>query len=134
MKEDNITANMLELEFGMNTSAGLLFNRLSTPSGLSEWFADDVNLSGNIFTFIWDKMEHLAEVIEKKENKHIRFRWIDHPDYGDNHTFEFKLSVRDITGELSLQVTETISEDDEVEDVISLWNYQISELKRVLGI
>ncbi len=42
--EDVKTLNRIELEFSLNTPQHLLFNRLSTPSGLSEWFADNVNV------------------------------------------------------------------------------------------
>ena len=51
----------IELEYTLNTSPGILFNRLATPSGLSEWFADDVMVDGKIFTFIWKGSEQRAE-------------------------------------------------------------------------
>ena len=41
----------LELEYIINTSPTILFNCLSTPSGLSEWFADDVNIKNDRYTF-----------------------------------------------------------------------------------
>lgn len=63
------TLNRIELEFTINTSPQILFNRLSTPSGLSEWFADDVNLSGKVFTFVWENTQQKAELIEKKRIK-----------------------------------------------------------------
>jgi uncharacterized protein YndB with AHSA1/START domain len=58
-----------ELEYTMNTSPKVLYNRLSTPSGLAEWFADDVNLQGNLFTFIWDGSEQEAELLQKKRHE-----------------------------------------------------------------
>ncbi len=66
-----------ELEFTLKTSLGVLFNRLSTPSGLSEWFADDVNLKNGLYSFEWDGTEQVAELLSKKDNKHMRFRWVD---------------------------------------------------------
>jgi uncharacterized protein YndB with AHSA1/START domain len=126
--------NKVELEFTLNITPSLLFNRLSTPSGLSEWFADDVNLEGNIFTFIWDKSEHQAEVLGLKENKFVRFRWLNNnaPASADLF-FEFKIIPDDLTGSLSLFVTESL-DDDNIEDAISLWTRQISDLKRNLGV
>ncbi len=132
------TNTTIELEFTLNTSPSILFNRLSTPSGLSEWFADDVNLNGNIFTFIWDKVEHHAEVLTRKENKLIRFRWLKNglPSCKDSF-FEFRINLDELTGGLSLFVVENLDtdvEEDEVEDTTSLWEHQISELKRNLGV
>ena len=67
----------LELEYTINSSPKVLFNRLSTAGGLSEWFADNVNVKGETFTFIWGESEQIAELILKKDNKYARFRWID---------------------------------------------------------
>ncbi len=50
-----------ELEYTLNCSPKVLFSRLSTPEGLAEWFAEDVNVEGDIFTFIWDKTESIAQ-------------------------------------------------------------------------
>ena len=41
----------ISLEYIFKTSPGILFTRLSTASGLSEWFADDVNIKENLYTF-----------------------------------------------------------------------------------
>jgi len=126
--------NKIELEFTLNTSQSILFNRLSTPSGLSEWFADDVNLDGDTFTFIWDNSESQAQMVHKKDNKSIRFRWIDDGIPLDEEAyFEFRISPDEITGGVALYVTEQLVDND-VEDAISLWNCQIAELKRILGI
>ncbi len=126
--------NKIELEFTFNTSPNILFNRLSTPSGLSEWFADDVNLDGDTYTFIWDNSESQAEMIQKKDNKLIRFRWIeDGVPVDDKAYFEFRITFDDITGGVALHVTEQLVDND-VDDAISLWNCQIAELKRILGL
>ena len=45
------------LEFDFHASPQLLYQYLSTPSGLSEWFADNVNSRGEHFEFIWDDGE-----------------------------------------------------------------------------
>lgn len=130
MNVDVKVANKVELEYTVNSSANIIFQRLCTPHGLSEWFADDVNLRGNVFTFIWDDTTREAELIERKENKFVKFRWID---TDDSTHFTFKLLKDDITGELSLIVTEEIDDENDAEETISLWNHQISELKRVIG-
>ena len=126
--------NKIELEFSFNTSPSILFNRLSTPSGLSEWFADDVNLNGTIFTFIWDNSESQAELLGIKENKYIRFRWLEDGEPVNEETFfEFKIHPNELANGVALIVTEVIADND-TDDAESLWNYQVGELKRNLGV
>lgn len=117
------------LEYSINSSPKVLFTRLSTPGGLAEWFADDVNLKGNIFSFIWEGAEQQAEVVQKKENKYIRFKWLDDPET----YFEFRISIDEITKDVALVVTDFV-EDDEIEDTKELWNTQIAELKHIIGL
>ncbi|MGE0078607.1 MAG: START-like domain-containing protein [Bacteroidales bacterium] len=135
MNVDEKVANKVELEYSINSSANIIFQRLCTPHGLSEWFADDVNLRGNVFTFIWDDSAREAELIEKKDNKFVKFRWIDNDSYTPSSSshFAFKLIKDDITGELTLIVTEEIDNFDDIDETTSLWNHQIGELKRVIG-
>jgi uncharacterized protein YndB with AHSA1/START domain len=122
-----------ELEYTLNCSPKVLFSRLSTPEGLSEWFADDVTIEGNLFTFYWSKTEFKARLESVKENKLVRFEWIDDEADKETNYFEFKIIVHDITGDLALIITD-FAEPDEKEDAIYLWDSQISDLKRLLGI
>lgn len=120
-----------ELEYTINSSPRVLFNRLSTPGGLSEWFANDVNLHGSIFTFIWEETEQQAEVMQRKDNKYIRFHWIEDED--DSIYFEFRLTQDELTGDVSLLITD-FADDDEKDDAVDLWDTQIAELKHVIGL
>lgn len=125
--------NKIELEFTFKTSPSILYNRLSTPSGLSEWFADDVNLDGNVFTFFWDNSESQAELIGRKENKYIRFKWLGETGTDEDAYFEFRICPDELTGGLALHVIEQLLDDD-TEDAESLWSHQVNELKRHLGL
>ena len=131
--DDIKTIDKIELEFTFNTSPHLLFNRLSTPSGLAEWFADDVNVSGKVYTFFWEGTELQAELLEKKENKSIKFRWLKEGANPKNY-FSFRIIVQEMTGGVALQVVEQLDENEDLEESISLWSSQIGNLKRVLGI
>lgn len=122
-----------ELEYTLNCSPKMLFPRLSTPEGLSEWFADNVTLEGDIYTFIWNKTEYKARLASVKENKFARFEWIDGQQDKETNYFEFKIVVHDLTGDLALMITD-FAEPDEKEDAIYLWDTQITDLKRALGI
>ena len=121
-----------DLEYTLNCSPKVLFSRLSTPEGLCEWFADNVNVDGDILTFFWGKTESKAKLIALKENKFVRFEWLDDSDEESNY-FEFRINVEELSGSLALLITD-FCEPDEQSDAIDLWDSQITDLKRVLGI
>lgn len=120
-----------ELEYTLNTSPTFLFPRLSTPEGLSEWFADNVNLKKGNFFFIWEGSEQEASVIQKKANKFIRFHWAEDDD--QELYFEFRIHPHELTGGVALMITD-FAETDERDDAIDLWDSQISELKHAIGL
>ena len=81
------------IEYDFQSSPQLLFQYLSTASGLSEWFSDDVNYRGEKYTFFWGDSEEYARVLSKKINEKIRFQWIngedDEEDYFLNLRFKW---------------------------------------------
>jgi len=121
-----------ELEYTLNSSPKVLFSRLSTPEGLCEWFAEDVNVDGDMFSFYWNKASSKARLSALKENKLVRFEWVDHEDEESNY-FEFRINIDELTGDLALIITDFAEPEDKV-DAISLWDNQITDLKRLLGI
>ena len=122
-----------ELEFPIHASPQLLYQYLSTPSGLSEWFADNVNSRGELFTFIWDDTEEQAKLLTKKSPERIKFKWVNNGDDGDNTIyFEMRIQVDEITKDVSIMVTD-FAEEDEMDEAKMLWENQISDLKHVLG-
>jgi uncharacterized protein YndB with AHSA1/START domain len=121
-----------DLEYTLNCSPKVMFSRLSTPEGLSEWFADDVSVEGDIFTFLWNKSESKARIVAIKENRFVRFEWLNDTDEESNY-FEFRINIEEISGSLALIITD-FSEPEEKDDSVSLWNAQIEDLKRALGI
>ncbi|MCG2459983.1 SRPBCC domain-containing protein [Flavobacteriaceae bacterium F89] len=118
-----------ELEFVIQSSPKLLFQYIATPSGLSEWFADNVNSRGEIFRFIWDGAEEEAKLLKRKNDEFVRFAWAEEDD---GSFFELKIIVDDITSDVSLFITD-FAEEDEVEEAKMLWQNQVSSLKQVLG-
>ncbi|MCV6629649.1 MAG: START-like domain-containing protein [Flavobacteriaceae bacterium] len=119
-----------EMEFVLHSSPQLLYQYISTPSGLSEWFADNVNSRGESFTFIWDDSEEIAKLVRKKSSEFVRFKWDE--DDTDNGYFEMRIVVDEITKDVSLLVTD-FSEEDEMEEAKMLWENQINDLKHVIG-
>ena len=120
------------LEFAFPASPQLLFQYLSTPSGLSEWFADNVNSRGEDFVFIWDDSEEEAKMIQSKNNERVRFQWMNDEEDSEDYYFEFKIQVDEITKDLSLIISD-YSDDDEIEESKLLWRSLIADLKQVLG-
>ena len=120
-----------EIEFPIKVSQKLLFQYISTPSGLSEWFADNVNSRGEIFIFIWNDSEESAKLIRKINNEKIQFQWLD--DEETDYYFELRIQFDEITKDVSLIVTDFAEDEDEVEESKLLWTNQISDLKKVLG-
>ncbi len=123
----------IELEYSLNSASKVLFDHLSTPSGLSHWFADNVNVDGENFIFIWNNSKEKARVIAQKPGDFIRFQWEADFEEKEDYYFEFKVIRDDMTGVSSLLVTDFVCTDD-IDESIDLWDSQIAELKRFLGI
>ena len=121
-----------ELEFPIQASPQLLYQYLSTPSGMSEWFSDNVNSRGELYTFIWDGSEEQAKLLSKKNGERIKFRWLVDEEDGNPYFFEIRIQVDEITKDVSLIVTD-YAEEDEIDESKMLWTNQISDLKQVLG-
>jgi len=119
-----------ELEIPIQASPQLLYQYISTASGLSEWFADNVNSRSELFTFIWDDQEEQAKLLTKKNGERVKFKWLESDE--DQSYFEIRIQVDDITKDVSLIITD-FAEDDEVEESKMLWDNQISDLKQILG-
>ena len=121
-----------EIEFPINSSPQLLYQYISTPSGLSEWFADNVNSRGEFFTFIWNDSEEKARLCSKKSGEKVRFKWVDDNNKDTDYFFELNILVDEITKDVSLMVID-FADKDEVEEATLLWENQISDLKHVIG-
>ena len=119
-----------EIEFTINVSPQSLYEYISTPSGLSKWFADNVNSRGDTYSFIWDGSEEEAELITKKKDTFIKLKWEE--DEQKDSFFELRIQVDELTKDVSLIVTD-FAEEDEVEESKLLWENQIGELKQLLG-
>ncbi|HCE58242.1 MAG TPA: hypothetical protein DER09_10545 [Prolixibacteraceae bacterium] len=117
----------IQIEYVVNCSPKVLYNWLSTASGLTEWFADDVKVRGKKFTFVWEGIEQTAEMTIQKENKLVRYNWLNEDDY-----FEFRITQDELTGDVSLIVVDFADENEE-ESTKELWDSQVMDLKHKLG-
>ncbi len=128
----NINKVKYEIEIPIHSSPQLLYQFISTPSGLAEWFADDVNSRGEFFTFIWDDTEEKARLASKKSGEKVKFRWVDNDGKDTDYFFELRIIEDELTQDVSLVVID-FADEDEVEEARQLWENQISDLKHLLG-
>ena len=120
----------LVLEFEIRSSPTILFNYISTPSGLVEWFADDVNIrKGKEYTFHWDGDESAAMLVKKVSGKYIRFHW---EDSEEGEYFEFEIKKDELTNDIALVITDWCDEGD-AEETELLWESQVADLRNALG-
>lgn len=119
-----------ELEYVIRTSPGILYEFLTSPSGLSEWFADDVNIHDGVFTFFWEGSEQKARLLAFKEEKFVRLQWLDKPE---GTYFEFRIEKDELTGDISLMIVDFADEASDMETSKRLWDSQINTLLNVIG-
>ncbi|MCR9173261.1 MAG: START-like domain-containing protein [bacterium] len=121
-----------ELEYLLKTSIKVLDNMVATPSGLSEWFADDVNIKDDVYTFFWDGSEEEARRLSRKNGAKIRWQWLEDEEDGEDTYFELFYEVDPMTKSVILTVTD-FAEPDEMEEAKRLWEQQINNLRGVIG-
>lgn len=117
------------LEYTVRCSPQILFEFLSTASGLQEWFADEVKVHDQIFSFAWNQSAENAEVVEMIPNERIRYHWEEAPD---SEYFEFKVQRSEVTNETVLLITDFASKE-EVADQSQLWDSQLKDLFHRIG-
>lgn len=117
------------LEFPVRCSPVILYEFLASPAGLQEWFADRVDDRDNVFSFTWNGTIEKAEVLEKEQDKFIRFHWLHTPK---EEFFEFKIEKSEVTNQTIL-VIKDFAEKKEIKDQSRLWDYQVKELFHRLG-
>lgn len=121
-----------ELEYLLNTSTAVIENMISTPSGLSEWFADDVNIKDDVYTFFWDGSEEAAKLISKRNPCRVKWQWLNDMEAGEETYVELKIEVDPMTKAVILTITD-FAEPEEQEEAKALWEQQVSDLKRIIG-
>jgi len=121
----------IELEFPMHCSANTLYTYISSPSGLSSWFADDVSVHKNNYVFKWEEGEtQEAELVKNVNRKHVKFRWIDGANV--NECLEFIIHKDEITDDLALIVCD-YSDENDLEEFEMVWESQVQNLKKQIG-
>jgi uncharacterized protein YndB with AHSA1/START domain len=117
------------IEYEIKSSPRILFGFLSEPNGLTQWFADDVSVKDQVYTFTWDDEQQKAKLLAVKENKVVRFRWIDDES---QYFFEMEILQDELTNDVALSITDFAIEEAIGERKL-IWNNQVEYLISVLG-
>lgn len=120
----------LELEYLFKASPTILYKFLTTPSCLTRWFCDDVDIQSNTFTFFWTEYEEVAYLIDDAEEERLRFQWEE--SESEEEYLEFRISESPVTGETILEITD-FCDDDEVDDQRQYWDNQMAGLQKETG-
>jgi len=123
---------LIELEFVLPVSPKLLYHLISTEEGLSKWFADRVIILNQNISFYWSKQRIDAKILAQKENKFVKYAWLE--DIEDKNNCYFEIAIHS-TNENSTTIKITdFSDPEEKNENIILWNTHIDKLKRAIGI
>ncbi len=118
----------IHLEYIINSSPRILYPYLIEPNDLAQWFADDVIYHDGVYEFIWDGESNRAKIAVFKENKYVKFKWID----DEPHFFELEIIQDELTNDVALAITDH-AKDENVEDRKKIWDNSISYLQSVIG-
>lgn len=120
-------------EYEMRASKKMLYPFISSASGLSQWFADDVNINNEdkVLTIIWDGEENKAKLVSSRINHHVKFEFINEDSDKDPNTLEFVLDVNELTNTVFIRVTDY--SDMDLEEAQELWDSSIHDLKEIVG-
>jgi uncharacterized protein YndB with AHSA1/START domain len=129
-KTDKEPEGKFEMEFMVRCSPDLLFEFLYTPSGLSEWFCDDVNIRNGVYTFNWNGEISQARLLKMVEDERVRYQWANRTD---GAYFEFRIVKDELTGDVSLFITDFADPAWDIEGGKRLWQQQIEKLLKLIG-
>ncbi|ARS38258.1 MULTISPECIES: START-like domain-containing protein [Pedobacter] len=117
------------LEYEVRSSPRILYSFISEPNGLSQWFADDVNFRDQVYTFTWDDEQQKAKLVSIKENKLVKFKWLDDEP---QCYFEMEIVQDELTNDVALSITD-FTTDELLAEKKLIWDNQIDYLISVLG-
>ncbi|WP_234733864.1 START-like domain-containing protein [Tellurirhabdus bombi] len=120
-------------EYELRASPKVLFPYISTASGLSQWFATKVNvMPDHVYDFYWDGESHPARQVSLRQNKSVRFEFLNGTERSDNNYIDFRVDVSELTQSTFLRVTDYSSNAD-IDELKSLWNGLMDKLKEIVG-
>lgn len=117
------------IDYIIKSSPTILYDFITSPPGLSQWFADSVEETETELHFWWNGYKEIAQILEDEHLSHIKFKMEDRLD--EEYT-ELRISKSEVTDDTILIITD-FAEPDEIDDQKRLWNRQIDILKMKIG-
>ncbi len=125
-----MSRNRVDIEYIFKASPGIIYQFLTLPENLVRWYADGVDITGDVYTFSWDGSEEKAELIDDLEEERVRFERLD-TDVSNDY-YEFRMYKSKLTRQTILEITDFCDKGEEKE-IQDLWDSQIDELRSACG-
>ena len=124
--------NKFVTDFEINASKKMLFPYISTASGLSQWFADDVTVNEDkVYNFLWDGEDHKARIATQRVNNFVKFEFEEDSE-NDSDFVEFRLELNELTQTVFLHITDFTDNPDN-EELQDMWTNLVDVLKEIVG-
>lgn len=120
----------IKLEFIFRASPTILYQFLTTPACLVRWFCDEVDISGDVYSFSWSGFGEDAVLLDDIEDELLRFRWLESEH--EEEYLEFKIYESPVTGETVLELTDFCDAGEE-KDQKQYWETQMQKLQKETG-
>ncbi|MBL0309374.1 MAG: ATPase [Bacteroidetes bacterium] len=118
------------LEYIIRSSPSILFEFLTQPTNLSQWFSDYCDSQEDIFIFGWGGSDfQRARQVDVMDEESVRYHW----EHGNkDEYFAFKVYKSEIANDTILEITD-FADAKEVKEQPFLWDKQVEDLKHALG-
>ncbi len=119
-------------------SPKIIWDLISNAAGLQKWLADIVTEEDDLLTFTWghpwtERDTKQSRVLKKEKQLYIRMLWDYHEDTPDAY-WEMRIDKSDLTGQLTLSITDFAADDDEEADLRGIWDDNLERLHRISGL
>ena len=131
----------LTIEYPLSTrSPKIVWDMISNAAGLQKWLADNVteDRENETMTFTWghpwtERDTKTSRILNIEKYDHIRMLWDYHEDTPEAY-WEMRIEESNVTGLLSLLITDFAADDDEASDLRGIWDDNLERLHRVSGL
>ncbi len=125
----------IERELRSN-SPNIIWNLISTDTGLAKWVADYVMEIDGTLTFRWgEEWSHheirRAQVVRRVRNEYVRLKWEDDTD--KDAFLEFRMIYSELTDDYILCVTD-FALADETDSLEMMWEQNFDRLRHSSGL
>ena len=118
------------MDFHVETTPKLLFTLISTPEGLTRWFATTMQKGEDVFVFQWPGYDQEVKMVQVKENEYVIFKWLD--DYHKDLDLEMRIESEPNTSGVTLVIND-VAELGDVDISKRLWESQVGKLQRLFN-